>query len=70
MASLQGYILLGLRGMAAWEKIKNEDLRGKNEKVGRKTEENYIKNGGRDLKNASFWTINTKKIRKLSKCTI
>ena len=35
--------------------------RGKNEKRQRKKEENYIKKG---LKNASFWTINSKKNRR------
>ena len=30
---------------------------GKNEKRKSKTEENYIKNGGKGLKNVSFWVI-------------
>ena len=38
--------------MVAGEKIRS---RGKNEKRERKTEENYIKNGGKGIKNASFW---------------
>ena len=33
----------------------------KDEKGERKKEENYIKNGGKGLKNASFWAINSKK---------
>ena len=33
---------------------------GKNEKGERITEENYIKNGGKGLKNVSFWVINSK----------
>ena len=28
-----------------------------------KKEENYIKKGGKGLKNASFWTINSKNFR-------
>ena len=39
-------------------------IREKNEKGERKTtEEDYIKNGGKGLKNASFWGINTKNFR-------
>ena len=37
-------------GWSLGEKIKNEEL-GEN----MKREENYIKNGVKDLKNASFW---------------
>ena len=46
--------------MAAGKRIKNEYLGGENEKGERKTEENSIKNGGKDLKNASLWVINSK----------
>ena len=34
---------------------------GGNDKRERKTEENYMKNGGKDLKNASFRAINKQK---------
>ena len=40
--------------MAAGKKYKNCGLGGKNEKGERKTEENYIKNEEKGLKNASF----------------
>ena len=35
----------------------------KNEKGERKKEENFIEKGGKRLKNASFWAINSKKNR-------
>ena len=35
-------------------------VRENNEKRERKKEENYIKKGGKGLKNASFWVINSK----------
>ena len=41
-------------------KIKSSGKKGKR---GKKTEENYIKNGGKGLKNASFWAINSKSDR-------
>ena len=41
-----------VRGMAKWEKIKLGVLE-KNKKRERKKEENYIKKGGKGLKNAS-----------------
>ena len=40
---------------------KSEDL-AKNLKWERKAEENYINNGGKGLKNASFWVINSKNV--------
>ena len=40
------------------------ELGEKNEKGERKKEENYIKNGGKGLKNASFWAIISKKNRR------
>ena len=46
--------------MASWEKMKL-GVREKNEKGERKKEENYIKKGGRGLKNASFWAIISKR---------
>ena len=45
--------------VAGEKKIKLRD-RGKNEKGERKMEENYITNGGKGLKNASLWVINSK----------
>ena len=48
---------VGGKKMIAGEK-KNGDIRGKNGKGERKTDENYIKNGEKGLKNASFWVIN------------
>ena len=44
-------------------KNKRLRVRGKNEKGERKTEENYINNGEKGLKNSSFWVINSKKSR-------
>ena len=41
--------------MAAVKKITSLDLEGKLIKGGRNTEENYIKNGVKGFKNASFW---------------
>ena len=49
---------VGGKKMIAGEK-KNGDIRGKNGKGERKTDENYIKNGEKGLKNASFWVINS-----------
>ena len=49
--------------MASWGKIKIKNFGGKNEKEKRKKEENYTKKRGKGLKNASFWTINSKKSR-------
>ena len=46
---VQGYILCKILWSGGWER--KEDL-GKFEKGERKTEENYIKNGGKGLKNA------------------
>ena len=40
-----------------------KELGEKNEKGKRKKEENYIKRGEQGLQNASFWAINSKKIR-------
>ena len=42
------------------KKIKNEGLWEKNEKGETKREENYIKNGGKGFKNASFRVVNCK----------
>ena len=40
------------------KKIRNEELWEKNEKGEGKREDNYIKNGGKGFKNASFWVVN------------
>ena len=48
-------------GMASREKKNEIRSQEKNEKGERKKEENYIKKGGKGLKNASFWAINSKK---------
>ena len=42
------------------KKIKRIRFRRENEKGERKTEENYMKNEGKGLKNASFRDINSK----------
>ena len=42
------------------KKIRNEELWEKNEKGEGKREENYIKNGGKGFKNASFRVVNCK----------
>ena len=47
-------------GMVAGKKIKNEGLWEKNEKGKTKREENYIKNGGKGFKNASFRVVKCK----------
>ena len=44
--------------MSAWEKSKNDDLKGEI-----KTEENYTKNGEKGLKKATFGVINSKNLR-------
>ena len=53
-----------VRGGGKWpageEKNKNQELGAKKKKKGKeKKEENYIKKGGKGLKNASFWAINS-----------
>ena len=49
----------GLEMVSRGKKIKLR-VREKNEKGERKKKENYIKKGGRGLKNASFWVMNSK----------
>ena len=41
-----------------WEKKKKRRIMGKNENGETKREENYIKNGGKGFKNASFRVVN------------
>ena len=49
--------------MAAGENNKKKSwVREKKWKRGKKKEENYIKNGGKSIKNAYFWVINPKKL--------
>ena len=48
--------------MVSWGRKKNGSWE-KNEKGGKK-EKNYIIKGEKGLKNASFWTINSKKNRR------
>ena len=62
MVIKQEYVLckilwLGAGGKWPLGNILREKLREKNEKGDRKTEENQIRNGGKGLKNASFWVI-------------
>ena len=50
-------------GVGNGQRVKKMKLgvkRKKNEKGERKKEENYIKKGGKGLKNTSFWAINSK----------
>ena len=60
---IQGYILCKIPWWGGGWVNGRVKSQGKNEKEERKTEENYIKNGGKDLKNASFWAINSKNFR-------
>ena len=46
--------------MVSWGRNIKLGVRGKYEKGERKKEENCIKKGGKGLKNASFWAINSK----------
>ena len=52
----QGYIMQNT--MVGGGGIKNWALEEENEKGGRKTNENYIKNESKGLENASFWFTN------------
>ena len=54
----QGYILYKI----LWSAGKKLKLGVKGKKGERKKEENYIKKGGKGLKNSSFWATNSKKI--------
>ena len=46
--------------MVSWGRNIKLGVRGKYEKGERKKEENYIKKGEKDLKNASFWAVISK----------